>query len=123
MQPTSEIVVTGPFSRTWYSDQGCIQDLLEWFTSLGLIPIVIGDTAFQACARAGASGVEGAVIATSLPGSPEADLALKIATLCVAYVGRKGAGLEACGPTAVDARGRGIPVLALHVDGHAEMFR
>lgn len=122
LEPTSQVIVTGPLSRTWYADQATLQDLFEWMQALGIVPTIVSNSAFLYTARIAAQRVAGASLSCVLEDSPQAAPVLSAATFCVAYVGRNGTDLVSAGPVAVQAFERGVPILALHLNGHAEFF-
>lgn len=116
------MIITGPISRTWYVDRAAAQDILEWLHSCGVIPIVIGVKTFRDTIGKGVEYVHGAEASYLDDRAEGVASAVRCATLCIVLVGRVDPVIASASEAAACAVDEGVPILALHPDGHAEFI-
>jgi hypothetical protein len=86
LDPTCEVIVVGPLSRTWFRDEGQYFEVLDYLHAFGVTPTVVGSKAFHLRVLEGASLVPGFRLKFAQGAGVE--VAIGMASLCIAFSSR-----------------------------------
>jgi hypothetical protein len=118
LKKAAKVVVAAPASRSWYSDQALVVELLAWLEHYSIVPVIIAAPPFRyaAVCAAGVAKASAVILAVE---DTEAALHAETADLFVALVARASRDYRSASPYVAIAEERGVPVLALFADGSA----